>query len=715
MPVEKQNVKKLIEITLEHIREAESKLLEKGKSFHDNKNERISFIQNLSTCDLLAVPGSGKTTALLAKLYCLEKHLPFEDCSGILVLAHTNAAVDEIKEKLQLLCPKLFQYPNFIGTIQSFVNQFLANPANLIKHESNLWKIDNDYYSNQSKMFFNKLKWSKQNEPKKLKNKIYGVANINKNDLTTQEKTKNSIDFIYNLDFDFINNKIIYGDKNTSFRTHNSKNQDAKNEYLELESWKKELLGKGIAKYSDAYYLADWYIYTYNSIKKILCNRFSYVFVDEMQDLQHHQIKIIDDIFFVKGSKTIIQRIGDKNQSIYNSGKRVNVECVWETRESTDSKQFKDLIITGSNRLTKDVAEIVNYLVLDRNPDNYKVEGLRELKEIIPPHLIVFNPNKKEKLLEKFKEVIKGYQDKNIIPKKIQGGSKLNFNVIAWSGEWGEERTDANKGKIRLEDIVAFSKEEKSKKEDFDTLSKHIQFYDKERKTLESIRKSILNALIQILRIEEKKYQTCFRGKIIEKYYSKSNLLSFIKESKNNGYEDFKQNLFNWCWFVKIGKEKEAYESIKEFIHSNLKQWFDLKLSPEVLEFIGKDFLFVDLYYKAPIKTGNDNEIMLKVGTVHSVKGQTHCATLYIETSYYNYETEKIVAPLYKENHECILGQKDAKGKEKDQRKKQALKMMYVGFSRPTHLLCFAALEENVKEHLDKFKSAGWEINKDLI
>ena len=37
--------------------------------------ERRNFIKELSTCDLLAVPGSGKTTALIAKLCCMAENL----------------------------------------------------------------------------------------------------------------------------------------------------------------------------------------------------------------------------------------------------------------------------------------------------------------------------------------------------------------------------------------------------------------------------------------------------------------------------------------------------------------------------------------------------------------------------------------------------------------------------------------------------------------
>ena len=83
----------VINITDEDILFAESILLPTGKIFDE---ERRIFIRNLDTIDLQAVPGSGKTTAVLAKLLILERKLPFEDGSGILVLSHTNAAIDEI-------------------------------------------------------------------------------------------------------------------------------------------------------------------------------------------------------------------------------------------------------------------------------------------------------------------------------------------------------------------------------------------------------------------------------------------------------------------------------------------------------------------------------------------------------------------------------------------------------------------------------------------
>ena len=68
----------LIDITNDEIRYAETLLLPFGKTFDD---EYRTFIRNFNTIDLQAVPGSGKTTALLAKLLILERKLPFYDSS----------------------------------------------------------------------------------------------------------------------------------------------------------------------------------------------------------------------------------------------------------------------------------------------------------------------------------------------------------------------------------------------------------------------------------------------------------------------------------------------------------------------------------------------------------------------------------------------------------------------------------------------------------
>lgn len=686
-----------MKINPDHIKEAEQIFI-KGMTFDD---ERISFINKLNTIDLLAVPGSGKTTALLAKLYALSKNLPFDDGSGILVLSHTNAAVNEIENKLKKHCPKLFEYPNFIGTVQGFVNKFLANPANCLKNASYIAKNDNDIYLNEVKKFYYALEWSVNGATvKNLKNVLYGKANTNSGKVSTAEKNKIAINFISQLKFDFENRKLVYGDKNTTLYKYVGR---ANHHYLELETWKNQLLSNGILNYSDSYYLAKWFINNYPSIKEQLQLRFKFVFIDEMQDLEISQIELIDSIFDKGNSMTVVQRIGDINQAIYNSGKKVKIECDWKTQ----NEQY----LTGSNRLTKQIAELVNYFTLDSKEGKFVVTGNKKLAEAdILPQLILFNDSSKLLLKSKFEQLIFDYKLADTEE------AKYGFKIVGWTGE----RENKGDGKLCLNTIFGFTKESKKAREDYNTLSKYLQLFDSEKRTLEAVRKAILNAFINILRLEGKKIEKTIREKKYEKYYTKNDLIEFIKEYNNQNeylkaYESFKSKLFKWCFdLVTLKNYRTIYTEIVAFINDELKVWFDLSLSrSEIVEFIGIKFEQMENIASKVLSDGESNKSPnIEIETVHSVKGQTHCATMYVETSYYTYETQKpkILDSLTKQNHGFVIGQKKNKS-EVDARGKEALKMMYVGFSRPTHLLCFAVLKENVINELEAFKNAGWVIN----
>lgn len=116
---------------------------------------------------------------------------------------------------------------------------------------------------------------------------------------------------------------------------------------------------------------------------------------------------------------------------------------------------------------------------------------------------------------------------------------------------------------------------------------------------------------------------------------------------------------------------------------------------------------------KSP-ETGTFSDIT--IGSVHSVKGQTHCATMYVETSFNGYETEHLIkkrnptkrnpnnmfpSPLFQEIHQ-FQGQVT---------RISAMRMIYVGFSRPTHLLCYAVFKENWTDNMiARMKGLGWKI-----
>lgn len=674
----------------EHINEAE-RLLISGNRF--DSEERIPFIKNLNSCDLLAVPGSGKTTALLAKLYCISKNLPFINGSGILVLSHTNAAVNEIESNLKKCCPNLFTYPNFIGTIQSFVNKFLANPICIERYDSYININDNDIYESEAKKFYYSLEWSrKEVEPKNLKNKLFGLVNAGQQ-VVFSDGCMKIIDFLKWFQFNINERKLIFN--NRTILKYDSPNRDY---YLMLEDWKIKLFSKGLLNFYDSYNLGNLYIDSHPEILNILRKRFKLIFIDEMQDLEKFQIEIIDKIFFDESSTNVIQRIGDINQSIYSSGKGVKVEADWIPRNQ--------LYLKGSNRLTQEIASIVNYFTLDRQVDEegnpkFIVNGLRQLENPIKPHIVLFDNASMNKLEEKFKELIMSFS----LQEKREA-KKYGFKIIGWNAKWDDDEDHSDK--LRLENIFeSYKKEAKSNKETYDSLSKYLQLFDHEKHTLEATRKAVLNALIHVLRIEGKTYLVKIRGNEVSRYYSKDEMIKFIKNKENYcDYEFLKKLIYECSYKLMVKNEYElVYNKLKEFVLNKFKDWFNLSISLDTLSFLGNNLERIIIDRHLVTESGNrDNEIKIDIGTVHSAKGQTHCATMYVETAYQRptYESNKVIKadsnPFLYQEHKCS-GKFD----------RQALKMIYVGFSRPTHLLCFACLKENIT-NLDSYHLKGWEI-----
>jgi len=78
-------------------------------------------------------------------------------------------------------------------------------------------------------------------------------------------------------------------------------------------------------------------------------------------------------------------------------------------------------------------------------------------------------------------------------------------------------------------------------------------------------------------------------------------------------------------------------------------------------------------------------DISIRLGSIHSVKGQNHTATLVLDT-FLNGRNGKTCLDYMKS---WILGDSTGKGKEGPENTKR-LKLHYVAMTRPTHLLCLA-------------------------
>ncbi|NML70824.1 ATP-dependent helicase [Chryseobacterium sp. RP-3-3] len=678
-----------------HLRAAEEILIG-GEAFDP---ERRAFIANMNTVDLLAVPGSGKTTALLAKLYCLAKQIPLEANRAVLILSHTNHAIEEIEKVLKPLCPQLFVYPNFVGTIQSFTNKFVANQACFELYGSYIHKNDDEMYLYEVERFFKSLQYSRKGQnPANLKNKLFGLVNRDFEG-TPSEKERNILEFLKNCSYDLEGRKVKVG--NTSKLTYTGVNREY---YLELERWKLSLLSQGVLSFKDSFDISKRYLNLPGAtdLKEILQSRFKYVFIDEMQDLDFDQVQLVESIFFTEGSTTIIQRIGDRNQAIYSSSS-LHSETVWRTRNEIDPERFQaDLSLNNSHRLTPIIGALVDGFALSRSGE-YRVVGASG-RESIPPHLLIFkDETQAKKLKERYIELIKRF-GLNQNTTNIERG----FHIIAWTTdkEEGSERWHLRKL------FPEYSREIKQKREDFDCLRKYIFLFDRKKPTFEAVRKSLLNGIVRILRIE---------GVNIpgdsSKMYRKSIFIQLIKSKGDAYYDVFKNRLFNWCYLIVV---EENYEKVfDEYVDYIRNQLTDLIANFRIANsegFINKEFNF-NLAEMIEPEQVEDGGLVVKLGSVHSVKGQTHCATMYVETDYYTSELAKLTVFVKGTKKEAefigcnpLFFQEQNFSHLNKVRSNETLKMMYVGFSRPTDLLCFAIRRDNVRHDVEKFREAGWTI-----
>jgi hypothetical protein len=105
----------------------------------------------------------------------------------------------------------------------------------------------------------------------------------------------------------------------------------------------------------------------------------------------------------------------------------------------------------------------------------------------------------------------------------------------------------------------------------------------------------------------------------------------------------------------------------------------------------------------------NSSKVHIRVGPIHSVKGETNTATLVLETFWYDHNLEKAVP--------WLTGSKSGAGSA-GTRQSTRLKLHYVAMTRPTHLLCLAVKRSSLEDEegeLDQrliggLESHGWRV-----
>ena len=668
-------------ISDEEIRAAERVLF--GQEGVFDEKEQIPFIKNLETIDLQAVPGSGKTTALLGKLLILSKHQPFADDSGILVLSHTNASVGQIDERIGSACPHLFTYPNFVGTIQSFVDTYLAIPYFELIFGFRPDFIDADTYKKRIEKLFSSY-FSPPGYSRQQTKNVWSY-------LFAHEGLVSSYRFGHDASGNLIlvnklNGKELPLDKPKRKNQKNYTNFDAE-EKKNIKQWLidfKRLFWQAnrVIHYDDAYYFADSYLDEYPQIKPILRKRFKCVFVDEMQDMDIHQVTLLDKVFYdgIEPHQTF-QRIGDKNQAIFSYD--VKLDEVWKDRPRV-------LTLGRSMRLSKAVAHMVQPFALQ--PVLLEGDNKTANQKTIESRIILYSDATVDKVIFRFAQIIGDCQRKNLIPRD----EKQLFKAIGW-----RRYSDDVKKTIVKTYYPAFNSARRKPSFECDCFEDHLLGIDKRAFSSKVFIDNFTDAMLKVLNIENIREN--------EIPYSKTRLRQHLQDFHKEFLPEYKVLLFKACAeYIKddLPEVKKLATVVAEMLVQKLGN--KTVLSDASLAFLHQQTALI----AAGIETQDTENVYegeglrIHVGTVHSVKGETHTGTLYLESYYYDkFESESVMDQLIGNQIPMNAGV----------RTRQSSKVVYVGFSRPTHLLCLAIHSDRIRGSETALEENGWVIDDSLI
>lgn len=639
------NKNSCITVTEDDIKYVEKILFPTGGGF--DSEERIPIIKNFTeSIDVNACPGSGKTTVLLAKLMILSKKLPLDNGKGVCVITHTNVAVDEIKNRLGSKGEILFKYPNFVGTIQQFIDKFLAIPFFKNINGININSIDDDIYYDKIKKLLSL-------------DRIYpGLKRMMNSSVENGFYSKKP--FIENMVL-FISRKHIKFNNNIPIIIDNYDKEIKPNLYY-YKDLKKIMIdftfNKGILRYEDAMVLGEAYLKKYPQLELYFQNRFQYVFIDEMQDTKQNHQNIFNKIF--KPNKVILQRFGDINQNL-GQGKG-NDECGWDL-------SLKSMPINSSKRYGENLVKFISPLRIEKDGI---MKGNKQVKTI-SPHIIIFDDTNIEKVINCFNDILLEY-----------GIGESDNNKIKIIGKVG---ISVKSPYISIKSYIkTYNKQNRGKSLNIKKCEKL-----KQSKTLKEFYENLLSILILEITIDLKKINKDEFKKICEIHYYdelmlyRSKVIELYRKIKN----DFSNVL------LEIYKESVIF----------LKKINEIHINTEELE---KYFTYENILNdKDSVDEGISSNDKFESNTIFGTKGETHLATLYLETYYKSHYKNSCKD---RSDISRILDYLIDSKKKVDKDDEEALTHAYVAMSRATKLLCIAVRYDTIKGRIKEFSDYGYII-----
>ncbi|MFE3222886.1 UvrD-helicase domain-containing protein [Nocardia sp. NPDC059228] len=243
--------------------------------------EQLRLIDGTGSQYVLACPGAGKTQAIAERYVRRPNHHPRK---GMALLSFTNAAADEAAVRCSSK-PDLLLCPNFVGTIDKFINRFIVSPVWTSQKEMAPRFIDVwsqlPHTSVKSKDFWASLDWFTFDRS--------GAAQLSRHSIPSEHRTKFDKLPVWQV-------RSFEQQAETIRRNYISKG------YLSAEASRKIALD----------YIDDSELR--KSLTKILIHRFFEVVVDEVQDCSDEDVQILE---LIENSGIHLVLVGDPDQAIY--------------------------------------------------------------------------------------------------------------------------------------------------------------------------------------------------------------------------------------------------------------------------------------------------------------------------------------------------------------------------------------------------------------
>lgn len=342
---------------------AEADLAELSHVFPDldfSDPERRTALLETGSRDIHAAPGSGKTTLLAAKLYLLLRQWPHER-RGLCVISHTNVAAEEITHRLLATSEgsRLLTYPHFVGTIHAFINRFLALPL-LHSWGIPVEIIDNDVFAKHALAYaegdFTLKCWLKNN-PKTAAPVISTLCYQGED-----------------LEVEPLEGAMV----KTTAKSH-----------AKLLELKKVLTQRGVHRFEDMFAYAEVLLGKVPYRRERLSHRFPIVLVDEMQDTSWAQEELIVKMF---DASVVVQRFGDLNQRILTNERHADRLTFPATGH---------LNISTSKRFSSEIAAVASAVQLTGSP----IVG-QGTPPVAPPTLLLYEESAVEKVIPYFGQLV---------------------------------------------------------------------------------------------------------------------------------------------------------------------------------------------------------------------------------------------------------------------------------------------------------------------